>query len=134
MSSEVSNQQQSVLEAAGDHREGTGILCTDASGLCVASEGSIDVGASGVYTNMVRLASKLQGYSREAEPIITIETDESTTLIKSYDGHTVALKVPTATASSHVTSSGENAAGSESGSDNMNNTPSNSEIDASAAK
>jgi hypothetical protein len=132
MSSEVSSQQQSILEAAGDHREGTGILCTDTSGLCVASEGSIDVSTSGVYTNMVRLASKLQGYSREAEPLITIETDDSTTLIKSYDGHTVALQVPT-TSGDVIGTGGGNATGIESGSDSMNIAPSNSETDTSAA-
>lgn len=91
------NTKTSHLAAAGDTREGTGLLCTDASGLCLAAEGVSTPNAdqaAGVYSNLTRLASKLQG-GGSATPLFTIETDESSTLVKSYDGgHTVALTVP----------------------------------------
>ena len=50
--------------------------------------------ASGIFTNLTRLASQLKA-GGGAVPLITIETDESSTLVKAYDGgHTVALTVP----------------------------------------
>jgi len=105
------NDKKSLLAALGDTREGTGILCTDASGLCLAAEG-VSTGnadqAAGVYSNMVRLASQLQG----GNPLITIETDEGSTLIKSYDGgNTVALTVPNATAAASSTSRQDSSGG-----------------------
>lgn len=53
---------------------------------------------SGTYTSLVRLASQLYpqqegGMSTDA-PIVKIETDSSSILVKEYDGHTVAMKVP----------------------------------------
>jgi len=122
------NGKKSVLAEAGDKREGTGLLCTDAAGLCLAAEGVSTQGAdqaAGVYSSMMRLASQLQGGGGSAgasNPIITIETDETSTLVKSYDGHTVALTVPNAAtvASTSLESNGSNgtlseAAGSSSG-------------------
>jgi Ragulator complex protein LAMTOR5 len=85
----------SVLLAAGDTREGTGILANDPLGLCIGSEGHVvDEATSGVFTSMIRLASQLQNGSAVA-PLITIETEDSTILVKAYDGNAVALKVPT---------------------------------------
>ena len=96
--------KKSVLMQAGDTREGTGILCTDASGLCLSAEGVAATPqsdeAAGTYTSLLRLASQLQG-GVASSPLVTIETDEASTLIKSYDGgHTVALTVPNAAAAS----------------------------------
>jgi len=78
---------------SGD-RQG-GILCNDPSGLCVASQ-NLDVSQSGVYTSLLRLASQLQqqGEATDSSPLITIETDTSAILVKEYDGHAVALRVP----------------------------------------
>jgi Ragulator complex protein LAMTOR5 len=85
----------SVLLAAGDTREGTGILANDPLGLCIGSEGHVvDEANSGVFTSMLRLASQLQNGAAVA-PLITIETDDSTILVKAYDGNAVAVKVPT---------------------------------------
>lgn len=94
-----------MLVAAGDAREGTGILCNDKMGLCIASEGvfACDEANSGVFTSMVRLASQLQG-AANSSPLITIETDDASILVKAYDGHAVALRVPTT-----VSSGGSNA-------------------------
>jgi hypothetical protein len=105
-----SGNKRSVLMGAGDTREGTGILCNDPMGLCIAAEGAMSDEAknAGVFTSMVRLASQLQGAAGSsttaAPPLITIETDEATILVKAYDGHTVALRVPAAAASIPTTS------------------------------
>lgn len=77
--------------------EDTGILANDPMGLRIGSEGYVtEETNSGVFTNIMRLASQLQTDESvpNVSPIITIETDESTYLIKEYDGNTVALKVP----------------------------------------
>jgi hypothetical protein len=93
----MSNGKQSHLVAAGDTREGTGLLCTDSSGLLLDSEGVLAENAdkaAGIFSNLTRLASLLQAGGGTV-PLITIETDESSTVVKSYDGgHTVALTVP----------------------------------------
>ena len=93
----MSDGKSSHLAAAGDTREGTGLLCTDSSGLWLNSEGVLAHNAdeaSGIFTNLTRLASQLKA-GGGAVPLITIETDESSTLVKAYDGgHTVALTVP----------------------------------------
>jgi Ragulator complex protein LAMTOR5 len=108
-----STKRSVLVVTAGDTREGTGILCNDPMGLCIASEGAsvvmscsnttVDEAAAavhaGVFTSMVRLASQLQGgnssaSSAQQQPLITIETDDASILVKSYDGYTVALKVP----------------------------------------
>jgi Ragulator complex protein LAMTOR5 len=95
VSSSMSNGGHSVLLAAGDTREGTGILANDPLGLCIGSEGHVVADAnSGVFTSMIRLASQLQNGAAVA-PLITIETEDSTILVKAYDGNAVALKVPT---------------------------------------
>ena len=95
-----------------------GIQCNDPNGLALHVRGNMN--GSGVYTNLVRLASQLQptGASTSTTkggggggqptshdgtnttgthppPLITIETDTTSILIKEYDGHTVAIRVPT---------------------------------------
>jgi Ragulator complex protein LAMTOR5 len=95
----MSRAQSSVLADAGDNRKESGILCNDPNGLCIASEGSLGGGGGkhedwGVYTNMVKLASQLTGADSQSAPLITIETDQAAILVKSYEGHTVALRVP----------------------------------------
>lgn len=93
----MSDGKSSHLAAAGDAREGTGLLCTDSYGLWLKSEGVLANNAdeaAGVFTNLTRLASQLKA-GGGAVPLITIETDESSTLVKAYDGgYTVALTVP----------------------------------------
>ena len=93
----MSNGKQSHLVAAGDTREGTGLLCTDSSGLLLDSEGVLAENAdhaAGIFSNLTRLASQLQAGAGTV-PLITIETDTSSTVVKCYDGgHTVALTVP----------------------------------------
>lgn len=50
----------------------------------------MDEAKSGVFTSLVKLASKLDPGSEP--PLIAIETEESVLLIKEYDGHAVALR------------------------------------------
>ncbi|MGK3749811.1 MAG: hypothetical protein ACI8RD_002108 [Bacillariaceae sp.] len=87
-----------------------GILVNDLNGLCLISKGNMSTSAttntntnnSGVYTNLTRLASTLTPYQmanmnneNPPSPLITIELEGPTSiLIKEYDGHTVAMKVP----------------------------------------
>ncbi|KAG7369192.1 regulator complex protein LAMTOR5 [Nitzschia inconspicua] len=79
-----------------------GILVNDVNGLCLVSKGDMPMTHdSGVYTNLTRLASKLtpdgKSGANSTPPLITIEMDgPASLLIKEYDGHTVAMKVPNA--------------------------------------
>lgn len=93
---------ESIL--TGSNRDGVaGILANDVNGLCLVSKGSMPEGVdSGVYTNLTRLASQLSAAtaSSNINPLITIELEgPASLLIKEYDGHTVAIKVPNATVS-----------------------------------
>jgi len=67
-------------------------LVNDRSGLCLRSSGDIDPDNAGVYTNITRLASKLK--PDESAPLVTIEMEDSALLVKEYDGHAVAVRVP----------------------------------------
>ncbi|OEU15592.1 hypothetical protein FRACYDRAFT_240285 [Fragilariopsis cylindrus CCMP1102] len=91
-------------------RSSPGILVNDLNGLCLISKGNMSSSAttntntnnSGVYTSLTRLASTLTPYQtanmnneNPPSPLITIELEgASSILIKEYDGHTVAMKVP----------------------------------------
>lgn len=119
---------------------GFGILCNDPLGLCLGATGnflnhsnnnnnnnnkqmSIDDSInSGVYTSLTKLAFQLQPGSSSADtsaassaPLITIETEESNLLIKEYDGHAIALKVPAALAGASNSPGNLNNNGSNSG-------------------
>lgn len=80
-----------------------GLLCNDQSGLCLVSKGTMKDGKdSGAYTSLSRLASQLSFPNQEQttnmnsteSPLITVETDKNKILIKEYEGHAVAMKVP----------------------------------------
>lgn len=98
-----------------------GILANDVNGLCLISKGmhttktatttaTGETHHAGVYSSLTRLAATLTPYKQQvmnagqasnngrrptSAPLIAIETDgPSSLLIKEYDGHTVALKVP----------------------------------------
>ena len=81
----------------------TGIVCSDAQGLPLSiksNDKSVLVDRVGVYSNMAKLASKLQeSASKDSgedapKPLITIETDTSVILVKEYAGHTVGIQLP----------------------------------------
>lgn len=90
-----------------------GILCNDAQGLCIGSRGTIDTSQSGIYTTLARLAVRLDeqctdkdkpptndleapggGGGSTTTPLITIETDRSTLLVKELEGKAVVFRVP----------------------------------------
>jgi hypothetical protein len=98
---------------------GSGILCNDANGLCLGYRGTIDASQSGTYTTLTKLASLLEGSmdgtahnsggdngakgsegegqsaAAAAAPIVSIQTDKATILLKEYGGgRTVAVRVP----------------------------------------
>jgi hypothetical protein len=112
---------------SGEQRAGVGgILVNDLNGLCLVSKGSMsstaakssktsgrvsgDGNNSGIYTSLTRLASNLTPYKmaimnneNPSSPLITIEMDgPASTIIKEYDGHTVAMKVPNRATKSNV--------------------------------
>lgn len=75
------------------------IVCNDPSGLCLGGEAPPD---SGVYTNLIQLAAQLskqeETEQQQMPPRITIESESATIFVKSYDGHAVAVRLPTAAA------------------------------------
>jgi hypothetical protein len=99
---------------------GSGTLCNDSNGLCLGHRGAIDASQSGIYTSITKLASLLDGSmdgtsnnlgggtgnvsakgdeggeeAAVASPIVSIQTDKATILLKEYGGgRTVAFRVP----------------------------------------
>ncbi len=69
------------------------IICNDPNGLCLSGQTTSD---TGVFTNLTRLASQLEGNTSSlAPPLITIETDTYAWLVKEYEGgQAVAMQVP----------------------------------------
>ena len=81
---------------SGDRSEVGGVVCNDPNGLALLTEGKLERD-SGVFTSLTRLASQLSPARADESlpaPLITIETEESAILVKEYDGHAVAIKVP----------------------------------------
>lgn len=87
----------SVLSSDGSTTGG--ILCTDQSGLLISSEGDIDSKNAGVYANLVKLASRLpkDEAADASSTMVSIECNSATTLVKQYEGYTVAIRKKTAT-------------------------------------
>lgn len=93
---------------SGDRQGVGGILCNDPTGLCVATMGCVGdvdpsssdaMNVSGVYTNLVHLASQLQPNSSSTQqqqqpPLITLETSDKAILVKDYAGYAVAVQIP----------------------------------------
>ena len=101
------------LMVSGEQRNGVGgILVNDPNGLCLVTKGNMssssanssggDNTSSGVYTSLTKLASTLTPYQTSrvnnenpSSPLITIEMEgDASIIIKEYDGHAVAMKVP----------------------------------------
>lgn len=97
-STQTSRLVDNLLTGARGELEG--ISCNDPIGLCLLSKGTMtSANDSGTYTTLVRLASQLQTQQGNAEvPLIAIETKLSSIMIKEYDGHAVAMKIPRAVA------------------------------------
>lgn len=109
-SSANNNVHQTLL--AERMAEGGGALCNDKNGLCLGYEGSIEASKSGIYTSIARIASLLDntidGSSASAKsngsmkkennevPLISIQTDQATLLVKEYGGRTIVFRVPAA--------------------------------------
>jgi hypothetical protein len=101
-STQTSRLVESLL--SGDRAALDGICCNDPNGLCLISKGNMNGGnESGTYTSLMRLASQLypqqEGSMSNEAPLVNIETDSSSILVKEYHGHTVAMKVPNRVAS-----------------------------------
>uniref|UniRef100_A0A7S3P861 Late endosomal/lysosomal adaptor and MAPK and MTOR activator 5 n=1 Tax=Amphora coffeiformis TaxID=265554 RepID=A0A7S3P861_9STRA len=87
------------IVTGSDRQDVGGILCNDPHGLCVATKGAIpSPEQAGVYTNLVRLASKLQKGAQQQQqappPLITLEMADKAILVKDYAGYAVAVQIP----------------------------------------
>lgn len=122
---------------------GFGLLCNDRSGLCLSATGAFltdnakskqlqsldDMASSGVYTSLTKLAQQLQtpdagNPAASMAPLITIETDDFNVLVKEYDGHAIALKVPSAPPAASGTPGGSTNTATGSATSNGGETPS----------
>ena len=96
--------------------EGGGALCNDQNGLCLGYEGSIEASKSGIYTSIARIAglldNSIDGSSASTSssakkdttnnmkkennevPLISIQTEQATLLVKEYGGRTIVFRVP----------------------------------------
>jgi len=72
----------------------TGVLCVDSDGLCVAAHGSASKTSSGLVSVLASQAAALRPDA--PTPVIVLESDAATTLIKSHSGTTVAVYKSTA--------------------------------------
>eukprot|EP00986_Skeletonema_menzelii_P018494 scaffold26648_cov151-Skeletonema_menzelii.AAC.2 len=73
--------------------EGGGALCNDQNGLCLGYEGSIEASKSGIYTSIARIAGLLKKENNDV-PLISIQTEQATLLVKEYGGRTIVFRVP----------------------------------------
>jgi len=67
----------------------TGVMCVDSDGLCVAAHGSASKTSSGLVAAVASQAAGLR--PNNPAPVVVLETDVGTTLIKSHSGTTVAI-------------------------------------------
>jgi len=67
----------------------TGVLCVDSDGLCLAAQGSASQTSSGLVAAVASQAAGLR--PNTSAPVVVLETDSGTTLIKSHSGTTVAV-------------------------------------------
>ncbi len=94
------------LNPASESSIATALMCCDENGLCLKKKGHIDSSHAGTYTAIMRLASQLDGIGTgnpsspasttrtRAAVTVSVDTDQFSTIIKQYDGHTVVMKVP----------------------------------------
>jgi hypothetical protein len=93
---------------------GGGALCNDPNGLCLGYEGSIDASKSGIYTSIAKLAGMLSSSSSSSSsnnnssknnnakkgnnevPMVSIQTERASLLVKEYGGRTIVFRVPNA--------------------------------------
>lgn len=75
------------------------MLCIDSSGLCLAATGEFQEESAGIYHNLIHMAGQLSaannGAGETPPAVIRIETDDGTTIVKTYEAHTVVVHVPT---------------------------------------
>lgn len=70
------------------------MLCTDSDGLCLAASGDFPEETSGIYHNLIQMASQLTSSGGEHAPVIRIETDDGSIIVKTYESYTVAVQLP----------------------------------------
>ncbi|XP_046327255.1 ragulator complex protein LAMTOR5-like [Haliotis rufescens] len=66
------------------------VLCTDGHGLCLGAKGSAPKHSSGPIATLAAMAGDL-GPSGAASPVVCIESEAGSVLIKSCDNLTVAV-------------------------------------------
>ncbi|XP_041347815.1 ragulator complex protein LAMTOR5-like [Gigantopelta aegis] len=68
----------------------TGVLCTDKNGLCLAAKGTAKKQTSGPISALARQAKDVSSQAGTS-PVVCIESETGSVLIKSEDGLTVAV-------------------------------------------
>ena len=104
--------------------EGGGALINDQNGLCLGSQGDISTNNSGVYTSIAKLANMLDNTvdgssgssssnspQQAKNPLVSIQTEKASLLVKEYGCRTVVFRVPTETENKSEGSSGDNEEG-----------------------
>ena len=115
---------------------GGGALCNDPNGLCLGYEGSIDASKSGIYTSIAKLAGMLSSSSSSSSssnnnnsnssnnnakkgnnevPLVSIQTEGASLLVKEYGGRTIVFRVPNADEEMDNSNSGGGAEGGGNG-------------------
>lgn len=112
---------------------GGGALCNDPNGLCLGYEGSIDASKSGIYTSIAKLAGMLSSSSSSSSsnnnssknnnakkgnnevPMVSIQTERASLLVKEYGGRTIVFRVPNADEEMMDSNSGGGAEGGGNG-------------------
>lgn len=101
--------------SAGDGMRAAALMCCDQNGLCLKKKGNIDASHSGTYTAVMRLASQLDGFPSSTTAsrtglTVSLDTDNSATIIKQFDGHTVVMKAPKSIINQSIQGSGKDGA------------------------
>lgn len=68
-----------------------GVVTSDAQGLCEMAVGSAPATASPYLHSLMNSTKHLSAFSAGEEPIVTIESDSSTIIVRRVETHTVAL-------------------------------------------
>ncbi|BFZ09103.1 hypothetical protein BsWGS_12142 [Bradybaena similaris] len=69
----------------------SGIICIDSSGLCLGAKGTIPQPCSGSLCSLVNQAAKLSESAVTVNPVICLEAENGSVLVKKTDRITTAI-------------------------------------------
>uniref|UniRef100_A0A0B7A4B9 Late endosomal/lysosomal adaptor and MAPK and MTOR activator 5 n=1 Tax=Arion vulgaris TaxID=1028688 RepID=A0A0B7A4B9_9EUPU len=71
--------------------EVSGIICVDSNGLCLGAKGNIPQQCSGYLSALATQAAKLSQNGSAVDPVICLETEHGSLLVKKADNMTTAI-------------------------------------------